>query len=69
MRLVATFTACMADRIRNAEVVSDSGLEYVVHVGDERSGLMAAVLRTPSLTEALKRASGWMDDIWTRERE
>jgi hypothetical protein len=68
VRLVATFTAAMAGRIRNAEVLSEDGLTYAVHVGNEHSNLMAKVKETPSLTEALATARAWMDSITTGER-
>lgn len=64
MRLVATFTAASADRIRNSRVeLVSGGLTYEVYVGDERSNVAVRVLETPSLTEALGRARRWMDGI------
>lgn len=63
MRLVATFTAAFADRIRNAEVVTADELTYAVHVGNETSNVMSKVAETPDLTVALARARSWMDSI------
>jgi hypothetical protein len=62
----ARFVAGFGQLERRSEVFGEHG-RYEVWVGDETQAIMARVLETPDLLEALRLARGWMDSIDLQE--
>ena len=64
----ARFTAEVGPAERTAEVIGERG-QYEVFVSSEASSIMARVLETRDMQEALRVARGWMDSIDLQGRD